>query len=114
MRFSSAPLAAARSRGVTAAAVAALALAITTSPAPAAITIGSDLAASDGTTACGASCTGVQTVIPGRMTASPISGVIVRWRVGDGVEDSSICGSRDRPPATRATTRTREPAAARR
>jgi Ca2+-binding RTX toxin-like protein len=67
------------------AAVALLALAAMASPASAAVTIGSDLAASDGTAPCGAPCTGVGTAIPGRTTASPITGVIVRWRVGDGV-----------------------------
>jgi Ca2+-binding RTX toxin-like protein len=55
------------------------------SPATAATTIGSDLTASEGTTTCGVACTGVVTAIPGRITASPISGVVVRWRVGDGV-----------------------------
>ena len=59
------------------------------------------------------SCTGVQTVIPGRTTASPISGVIVRWRVGDGVGQLNLRVAR---PAAGypATTRTPELAAARR
>lgn len=90
MRVTPAPLAAARSRGIPAAAVAALALAVMAPPASAATTIGSDLAASDGTIGCGVPCTGVQTVIPGRATASPINGVIVRWRIGDGVGRLSL------------------------
>ena len=65
--------------------VALLALAGMASPASAAVTIGSDLSASDGTDGCGAPCTDVVTAIPGRATASPITGVVVRWRVGDGI-----------------------------
>jgi Ca2+-binding RTX toxin-like protein len=72
-------------RFVTAALSAAVFLLALASPAPAAITIGSDLTASDGTDACGVPCTGVVTAIPGRTTASPITGVVVRWRIGDGV-----------------------------
>ena len=72
-------------RSAIAAAIAVLALAAMASPASAAITIGSDLTASEGTAGCGVSCTGVATAIPGRVTASPITGVVVRWRVGDGV-----------------------------
>jgi Ca2+-binding RTX toxin-like protein len=72
-------------RFVTAALSAAVVLLALASPAPAAITIGSDLTASDGTDACGVACTGIVTAIPGRTTASPITGVVVRWRVGDGV-----------------------------
>src|SRR3954449_640164 len=60
-------------------------LAAMASPASAAITIGSDITASDGTDGCGEPCTAVITSIPGRTTASPITGVVVRWRVGDGV-----------------------------
>jgi hypothetical protein len=75
-------------RFVTAALSAAVVLLALASPAPAAITIGSGLTASDGTSECaegGAACTGVVTAIPGRTIASPITGVVVRWRVGDGV-----------------------------
>ena len=67
------------------AAVALLALAAMAPPASAATTIGSDLAFSQGTDACGVSCTAVGTALPGRTIASPITGVVVRWRVGDGV-----------------------------
>jgi RTX calcium-binding nonapeptide repeat (4 copies) len=84
MRFTTAPLLSARLRGAIVAAVAVLALAAMSSQASAAITIGSDLTVSDGTAVCG-SCTGVQKAIPARTTASPITGVVVRWRVGDGV-----------------------------
>ena len=35
--------------------------------------------------ACGVACTGVGTAFPGRTIASPITGVVVRWRIGDGV-----------------------------
>ena len=85
MRFITAVLFATRLRGAIVAPVAVLALATMASPASAAITIGSDLTVSDGTTGCGVSCTGVGTALPGRTTASPITGVVVRWRVGDGV-----------------------------
>jgi hypothetical protein len=56
--------------------------------ASAAITVGSDLTRDeDVLIGCigATSCTGVQTQIPGRQVTSPIDGVIVRWRVGDGV-----------------------------
>src|SRR4051794_36118445 len=60
-------------------------LAAMASPASAAITIGSDLTVSDGTASCDTPCTGVGTAPPGPITTSPIKGVVVRWRVGDGV-----------------------------
>ena len=85
MRLLTAASSATRSRCAIVAAVAALALAAMASPASAATTIGSDLTASDGTTGCGVACTGVGTALPGRTIASPITGVVVRWRVGDGV-----------------------------
>ena len=85
MRLLTAAISATRSRCAIVAAVAALALAAMASPASAATTIGSDLTASDGTTGCGVACTGVGTALPGRTIASPITGVVVRWRVGDGV-----------------------------
>ena len=85
MRLLTAAISATRSRCAIVAAGAALALAAMASPASAATTIGSDLTASDGTTGCGVACTGVGTALPGRTIASPITGVVVRWRVGDGV-----------------------------
>lgn len=71
-------------RSIPAAFAAMLLFLAVTHQASAAVTIGSDLSASDGPVSCGTSCTGVQVAIPGRTTASPISGVVVRWRVGDG------------------------------
>ncbi len=53
-----------------------------------AITVGSDLSSSgDVLLGCPTAepCTGVQTALPGRQITSPIDGVVVRWRVGDGV-----------------------------
>jgi hypothetical protein len=52
--------------------------------ASAAVTIGSALTTSTADNTCVPSCTAVQIAIPGRTTASPITGVVVRWRVGDG------------------------------
>ncbi|MEA2316365.1 MAG: hypothetical protein QOD44_554 [Solirubrobacteraceae bacterium] len=85
MRFTTVSFLAARLRGAIGSAVALLTLAGMASPASAAITIGSDLTFSQGTDACGVSCTAVGTALPGRTIASPITGVVVRWRVGDGV-----------------------------
>ena len=85
MRFITAELFASRLRGAIVAGVAVLVLASMASPASAAVTIGSDLTVSEGTIGCGVPCTGVGTALPGRITESPITGVIVRWRVGDGV-----------------------------
>jgi Ca2+-binding RTX toxin-like protein len=49
-----------------------------------AVTIGSDLSGATDQIGCGAEpCTAVQTVIPGRTVASPINGVVVRWRVAN-------------------------------
>src|SRR4051812_32913285 len=97
MRFSTRSLVVARTRGVAAVAVAALALAVAASPGLAATTIGSDMTVSEGTLGCFGSCTGVQTVIPGRTTASPVTGVIVRWRVGDGFGQLRLRGARPAP-----------------
>src|SRR3954453_3884911 len=51
------------------------------------VTVGSDLSSDeelllDCPTAV--PCTGVQTQLPGHQITSPIDGVVVRWRVGDG------------------------------
>jgi hypothetical protein len=73
-------------RAISAAFVAMLLILTVPGQASAAVTIGSDLSATDGAIPCPGetSCTGVQVAIPGRTTASPITGVVVRWRVGDG------------------------------
>lgn len=50
-----------------------------------AVTVGSDLGAATDTIGCGAEpCTAVLTALPGRTVQSPINGVVVRWRVGNG------------------------------
>jgi hypothetical protein len=52
--------------------------------AEAAVTIGSDLSSSgvpDNCNPAGCQFTNMQTVLPGRQVSSPISGVVVRWRV---------------------------------
>lgn len=66
---------------------------IAASPAPAATTIGSDLGSSgDILLDCPTTdpCTAAQTALPGRQVTSPIDGVIVRWRVGDGTGSMSL------------------------
>src|SRR5690349_3278161 len=53
-----------------------------------AVTVGSDLGTSDDfLLGCPTAepCTGVQVQLPGHQIQSPIDGVVVRWRVGDGV-----------------------------
>jgi hypothetical protein len=67
--------------------VLALGFAVFPTAASGAITVGSDLSSSaDVLLSCPTAepCTGVQTQLPGRQITSPIDGVVVRWRVGDG------------------------------
>ena len=67
--------------------VLALACAVFPTAASGAITVGSDLSSSaDALLGCPTAepCTGVQTQLPGRQITSPIDGVVVLWRVGDG------------------------------
>ena len=62
-------------------ALAALLLAFGTAPALGAVTVGSDLPAPIGDPfTCTSGCTIAATSLPGRMVASPIDGVLVRWR----------------------------------
>jgi len=60
-----------------------------------AVTIGSDLSASDGSTSCGVPCTAIETALPGRPISSPMDGVLVRWRVGNGTGTMSFRVVRD-------------------
>ena len=67
--------------------VLALAFAVFPTAASGAMTVGSDLSSSaDVLLGCPTAepCTGVQTQLPGHQITSPIDGVVVRWRVGDG------------------------------
>jgi Ca2+-binding RTX toxin-like protein len=48
------------------------------------VTIGSDLSGADSTVSCGTPCTAIGTALPGRAVTSPMDGVLVRWRVGNG------------------------------
>ena len=66
--------------------------------ARAAVTIGSDLTSSDEVLlGCliAEPCTGIQTALAGRQLTSPIDGVVVRWRVGDGVGPLALRVVRD-------------------
>jgi Ca2+-binding RTX toxin-like protein len=53
------------------------------SAASAAVTIGSDLANPGQPSGCNEDCSVVQFALPGRATAAPSNGVVVRWRVRD-------------------------------
>jgi hypothetical protein len=59
-------------------------------PANAALTLGSDLSAANGTTACSdfppATCTFIHSELPGRQLTAPFDGVIVRWRLRQNFE----------------------------
>ena len=81
-----APLARARRAGSVAVVAMACAL-FAPAAAGGAVTIGSDLGSSEEfLLSCPTTdpCTGVQNALPGRQITSPIDGVVVRWRVGDG------------------------------